>query len=41
MVIANSFQRDSTDVHDDRSTSGIRKVVSSTSSTLMPSTPTW
>ena len=41
MVIANSFQRDSIDVHEESSASGIRKVVSSTSSTLMPSTPTW
>ena len=41
MVIANSFQRRSIECHEESRTSGIRKVVSSTSSRLIPSTPRW
>ena len=39
--MANSFQRDSIACQAESTVSGVRKVVSSTRSTLRPSTPTW
>ena len=39
--MANSFQRRSTECHEASRVRGIRKVVRSTRSRLMPSTPRW
>jgi len=41
MAIMNSFVRSSIACQAEASASGMRNVVRSTSSTLMPSTPTW